>query len=129
MGKGATFCVGLSVFLGIFVLAVVAGGTTLTFFHIPSALFMLGATGGLGLASYRGNGFVGYVASCKKHLITAGAIGTGIGVIQLLTNVSNPEQIGPGLAVALLTLLYSAILYGIAESYLSISGTKQSQAA
>jgi len=89
-----TFYVGLSVFLGIFVLSVVVGGPALSFIHIPSVLFVLGAAGGLGLASYRGNGFVGCVTSCKKHLIVAGALGTGIGVIQLLANLGSPEHIG-----------------------------------
>lgn len=125
MSKGTTYCIGLSVFLGIFSFVIAAGGGALSYIHIPSALFVLGAACGLGLAGYRGNGFVGYVASCKKYLIIAGVLGTIIGTIQLLANLSNPEDIGGGLAVALLTLLYSVILYGMAEAFVSVAGTKQ----
>ena len=37
-------------------------------------------------------------------------IGTLIGLVQMLANMSNPNMIGPSMAVALLTTLYGALL-------------------
>jgi chemotaxis protein MotA len=39
-----------------------------------------------------------------------GLIGTLIGLVQMLGNLSNPSTIGPGLAIALLTTFYGAVL-------------------
>ncbi len=39
-----------------------------------------------------------------------GMIGTLIGLVQMLANMSNPQSIGPAMAVALLTTLYGALL-------------------
>jgi chemotaxis protein MotA len=38
-----------------------------------------------------------------------GMIGTLVGLVQMLGNLENPESVGPGMAVALLTTLYGAI--------------------
>lgn len=42
-----------------------------------------------------------------------GMIGTLIGLVQMLSNMSDPSQIGAGMAVALLTTLYGAILANV----------------
>ncbi|MFH7320350.1 motility protein A [Desulfurivibrio sp. D14AmB] len=39
-----------------------------------------------------------------------GMIGTLVGLVQMLSNMSDPAAIGPGMAVALLTTLYGAVL-------------------
>lgn len=39
-----------------------------------------------------------------------GMIGTLIGLVQMLSNMSDPESLGPAMAVAMLTTLYGAIL-------------------
>ena len=39
-----------------------------------------------------------------------GMIGTLVGLVQMLSNMNDPKQIGPAMAVALLTTLYGAIL-------------------
>ncbi len=39
-----------------------------------------------------------------------GMIGTLVGLVQMLTNMSDPKSIGPAMAVALLTTLYGAML-------------------
>jgi chemotaxis protein MotA len=39
-----------------------------------------------------------------------GMIGTLIGLVQMLSNMSDPKSIGPAMAVALLTTLYGAII-------------------
>ena len=36
--------------------------------------------------------------------------GTLIGLVQMLANMSNPQDIGPAMAVALLTTLYGALI-------------------
>ena len=40
-------------------------------------------------------------------------IGTLIGLVQMLQNLSSPDQIGQGMAVALLTTFYGAIMANI----------------
>ena len=39
-----------------------------------------------------------------------GMIGTLIGLVQMLANMSDPASIGPAMAIALLTTLYGAII-------------------
>jgi chemotaxis protein MotA len=39
-----------------------------------------------------------------------GMIGTLVGLVQMLANMSDPASIGPAMAVALLTTLYGAII-------------------
>ena len=39
-----------------------------------------------------------------------GMIGTLVGLVQMLSNMSDPKSIGPAMAVALLTTLYGAII-------------------
>jgi chemotaxis protein MotA len=39
-----------------------------------------------------------------------GMIGTLVGLVQMLANMSDPKAIGPAMAVALLTTLYGAML-------------------
>ena len=40
-------------------------------------------------------------------------IGTLIGLVQMLANMDDPKQIGPAMAVALLTTLYGAVLANV----------------
>jgi len=40
-------------------------------------------------------------------------IGTLIGLVQMLSNMSDPKSIGPAMAVALLTTLYGAMIANI----------------
>ena len=56
-----------------------------------------------------------------------GMIGTLIGLVQMLANMSDPAAIGPAMAVALLTTLYGAIIANafaspLAEKLILISG-------
>lgn len=39
-----------------------------------------------------------------------GMVGTLIGLVQMLTNLKNPDSLGPAMAVALLTTLYGALI-------------------
>lgn len=59
-----------------------------------------------------------------------GMIGTLIGLVQMLSNMSDPAAIGPAMAVALLTTLYGAVIANafaqpIAEKLLRISATEK----
>ena len=45
-----------------------------------------------------------------------GMIGTLIGLVQMLSSMDDPKQIGPAMAVALLTTLYGAILANVVAS-------------
>ncbi len=56
-----------------------------------------------------------------------GMIGTLVGLVQMLSNMSDPASIGPSMAVALLTTLYGAIIANafaspLAEKLILISG-------
>jgi chemotaxis protein MotA len=56
-----------------------------------------------------------------------GMIGTLIGLVQMLANMSDPASIGPAMAIALLTTLYGAIIANafaqpLAEKLILISG-------
>ena len=56
-----------------------------------------------------------------------GMIGTLIGLVQMLANMSDPAAIGPAMAVALLTTLYGAVIANafaspLAEKLILISG-------
>ncbi|RLB11553.1 MAG: motility protein A [Deltaproteobacteria bacterium] len=52
-----------------------------------------------------------------------GMVGTLIGLVQMLQNMSDPSSIGPAMAVALITTLYGAILANVI--FLPISGKLQ----
>lgn len=59
-----------------------------------------------------------------------GMIGTLIGLVQMLSNMSDPAAIGPAMAVALLTTLYGAVIANafaqpIADKLLLISATER----
>jgi chemotaxis protein MotA len=78
--------------------------------------------------------------SIERHMIGAdmfkamavyapamGMIGTLIGLVQMLANMSDPAAIGPAMAVALLTTLYGAVIANafaspLAEKLILISG-------
>ena len=49
----------------------------------------------------------------SNTLIASGVIGTLIGMVNMLANMDNPKHIGPACAVAILTILYAAILSGV----------------
>ena len=46
-----------------------------------------------------------------QYALLAGALGTLIGQVQMLQNLSDPSAIGPALAVSLLTLFYGGIIH------------------
>ena len=48
-----------------------------------------------------------------------GMIGTLVGLVQMLANMSDPASIGPSMAVALLTTLYGAVIANVFASPLA----------
>ena len=61
----------------------------------------------LKLRHERGQGILTFMAGTAPSF---GMIGTLIGLVQMLQALDDPDAIGPGMAVALLTTLYGAIL-------------------
>ena len=57
-----------------------------------------------------------------------GLIGTLIGLVQMLGNLSDPSAIGPAMAVALLTTLYGAVLANMVFTPLAAKLERNSQA-
>ncbi|MEW6239169.1 MAG: motility protein A [Candidatus Omnitrophota bacterium] len=55
-------------------------------------------------------GILAYMATIAPAM---GMIGTLIGLVQMLSNLSDPNAIGPSMAVAILTTLYGAILANV----------------
>jgi chemotaxis protein MotA len=65
-------------------------------------------------AVFRGNGQKGLFEQLGRFAPAFGMIGTLLGLVLMLGNVGDPSSIGPGMAVALLTTLYGAVLaYGL----------------
>ena len=56
-----------------------------------------------------------------------GMLGTLIGLVQMLSNLENPETIGPAMAVALLTTFYGSLLSTM--FFLPISGKLKARTA
>ena len=51
--------------------------------------------------------------SLASYAPAMGMVGTLIGLVQMLMNMSDPDSIGPAMAVALLTTLYGAVLANV----------------
>jgi len=114
--KSICIILGLFAFIIAITAAISFGGGSLMFIHIPSLAFVLAAGGSLGMACYRGGGFLEYIKACKKHFISAGVLITIISTIQMLRNLFSPDSIGAGVAVGLLPIFYGIILYCITDA-------------
>ncbi len=109
------------------------GGGATVFISVPSALIVLGVTIGTGMMAFgyadlaRGLSALRAVAldlpddvlegrqivvlrGLIPSVYAAGALGMTIGLVNLLVNLSDVSQTGPGMAVALLSMLYAAVL-------------------
>ena len=116
----------------IFVLLGIGGGKSglvggiLIFINLPSALIVVGGALALILAAHGGKGLglvfkapfsrdmikedikksINVYKDLKLYLIVWGWVGTMIGLILMLTNLDIQDLVGPGLAIALLTVFY-----------------------
>ena len=61
-------------------------------------------------AALKGNTQKGILDQLGRFAPAFGLIGTLLGLVMMLGNTSDPNAIGPGMAVALLTTLYGAVL-------------------
>ena len=64
----------------------------------------------IGLLEERHSANKGYMDSISELAPAFGMLGTLIGLIQMLGNLSDPSALGPGMAVALVTTFYGSIL-------------------
>lgn len=109
---------GLCAYLGMFVLVLFLSGSISAFLDIPS-LLLIG--GGVLIPVWARHGkegifglFMGedenvfYTASIAALL--TGALGSLIGLVLMLQNLSDPSAIGPAMAVSLLTLVYGILI-------------------
>jgi chemotaxis protein MotA len=56
---------------------------------------------------------MGFIASAQEIAPAMGMIGTLIGLVIMLGNMSDPKAIGPAMAIALLTTMYGAIIANV----------------
>lgn len=118
-------------------IAVGVGGQL--FINLPSLVFALGITFFLLLATF-GKDFLKFIPNAlvtlvsspqnpnprfaeiaafgSRYVVGAGVIGALIGLIQILSNLSDPSGIGIGMAVALLTPFYAIVASEIFFAYL-----------
>ena len=117
----------LIVFLGISV-----GGDYEAFIRIPSLLFSVFLILGCILAKYGKKVFLlGNLSSIEKNevakdgiviSILSGSIGTVIGLVIMLGNLSDQSSIGRAMAVALINLFYGLIIATLFVPFLDTKG-------
>ena len=115
-----------------FVLIVVAMGDVSAFIDVPSLLIVVGGT--LGMLIFGRSGIPNMISAAfsgdatneeltaaakgwrmaRSYTLVSGVIGTFIGGVIMLKNMDDPAALGPGTALAILTILYSLLLsYGV----------------
>jgi flagellar motor component MotA len=113
----------------LFLAAMLLGGNLWAFFNMPSFLIVTGGLICFSLAHHDyssikeaiGNALSGQpsphvqkdisvLATLRKTTYGSGLAGTLIGLIQMLQSLDDPSNIGPAMAVALLTVLYSVLI-------------------
>lgn len=122
--------VGEVLLIGLIIASIVIDTPIVVFIDIPSILIVVGVTFALQIISFKldeinkafslcmgGSGTqdeirksVYFFESMVRNLLYSGVIGMMIGLIKMLQNLSNPETIGPSMAVASLTVIYSFVL-------------------
>lgn len=102
-------------FLVLSIIAAILFGSPLTIFiDPPSILLVFGTITGAVICRHSWREFAIFGQDVSKTIFNSSILGgiTGflIGTIQMLQNMSDPSTIGPGMAVALLTLFYSLMI-------------------
>ena len=67
----------------------------------------------MAMISSRNSDGMAFIASAQDIAPAMGMIGTLVGLVQMLGNMSDPKSIGPAMAVALLTTLYGAVIANV----------------
>lgn len=127
---------GIVGFIGFWVLigaAIALGGNPLIFVNVPSIIIVAGVVSCTGLMAFGMKDLLDGVLGLRALVVrvpdealqeqqaqvlrglipssyAAGGLGTLIGGVQMLAAFDDPSQIGPGMAVAILTVLYSILL-------------------
>lgn len=124
---------GIGAAASLLLVTIALGGPPEHFANIPSAIVVIGVVLGLQLMMHGARGlgdnlrafrvFVVNVSpasldreapanlrSMVVHLYAAGVIGMTIGLVQMLSNMDDPSQVAPALAVSMLTVFYAAVL-------------------
>lgn len=117
--------------LGMFGGAIVMGGNLAMFINLPSLVIVIGGGLFVSLSFHSPTavknalvaGSAGTAANphdLKNHrnvlgtirtsVVGSGVLGTLIGSVQMLANLDDPKKLGPAIAVALLTLVYSVLI-------------------
>ena len=131
LGKGETIMKILFTLLGcgLMLLAICAGGNFMAFVNLPSVAIVIAGAIFFSLAHHRFDDIteafqnalssdasqnsqkdIAVFATLRKTTYGSGVAGTLIGLIQMLQSLDDPRSIGPAMAVALLTALYSVVL-------------------
>lgn len=124
------YIVGAVIYLGLILAAIAAGGSLAAFIDIPSIMIVIGGTFAVTIISYSledidnalKSAFSGVTDVTKlkmgayfwlsqvRILLGVGAVGTIIGWIKMLQNLSDPNGIGPAMAIGLLTFFYGLLI-------------------
>ncbi|HIN85430.1 MAG TPA: hypothetical protein EYN06_03035 [Myxococcales bacterium] len=117
--------------LGLIDAAILLGGDLVLFVNAPSILIVVGCGFFFTMAAHGYGGLSNALsAACgtktnstkeasshalvlltlRNSFLGAGAVGTFIGLVQMLVSLDDPSSVGPSLAVALLTMTYGFIL-------------------
>ncbi len=103
--------IGALILTTVVVFPVFLGGSAASFINLPAAVaVIMGITGAVLFSATPGQ-----TQSGKLHAIGQGAWISGIVVcigslVIVLTNLAEPESIGPNLAVSLMSMLYGAVI-------------------
>ena len=140
-GKKFSFCrlIGLAGAMFLIGGAIAVGAGAGMFINLPSLAITLGVTFFMLLAAF-GKDFLRFIPDglatliCTpqepnprfaeiaghgaRYVIGAGVIGTMIGMIQMLSNLSDPSGLGVGMATCLLTIFYAIITSELLFAYL-----------
>ena len=127
------FFVGEVLLIGLILIAIVLDTPLPVFIDIASVLIVLGGTFALTLITFTLDEICRALAhalggkgtkdelECSAHfweavirnLLLVGMIGTCIGLVKMLQNLSDPAAIGPAMALALLTFFYALVIIAI----------------
>lgn len=106
--------VGVLYLLAVNALCFISTGSILSYYDIPSLLFVLFVA----LLSVYGNSVTEQTVKARIELFGHGAFIGGFiaclcGVVAVLTNLSDPSSLGPAFSVTVLGLLYGLVLKGL----------------
>jgi len=97
-------------FIGLFVLSALAMEDPFAFVNVPSLVIVLGMTACALLFTNVKLGTAEFWRLTRLYAMGSGAFGTLIGFVLMLGNLEDPAQLGPSIAVSILTVLYAVFI-------------------